>query len=245
MNVPEILAPTQRAREVLEAADNKLMSLLPRLNDLRSELVLKPDDTPVTLADQLVQMELEELLRSRLGGLTFVGEEDQVGWSDAPSSGWVAVVDPIDGTENFASGLAEWGTAVSIFYRGLHAGSLIRLPELGQRLITGDSVDYSSSRITAFSSGVSEPLVRRLAETPQSRITGAAVYNLYGVVTGRFARFINPVGAYSWDLLAGLQLALEHNCEVTVDDHPYDGRYLEPGTRYRVEVLHRYDRHPR
>lgn len=233
-----------QARAALEGAYDLIVELLPRLDALRSEVTLKGDDTPVTQADLLVQQRLEEYLSGRLDDLTFVGEEGQ--WDpEAEPSGWTVVVDPIDGTENFASSLPEWGVAISLFHGPDHAGSMIALPDLNRRLITGDSVQYASSRITAFSSGIDEALVRRLAETPQARLMGAAVYNLYGVCTGRLARFINPVGAYSWDLLAGLQLALEHNCEVYVDDEPYRGTYLYPGRRYRIEVQHRYDRHPR
>lgn len=231
-------------RSALENAHAVLEGLKPRLDSYRSEVTLKEDDTPVTSADRLVQRALEGTLRADLPDLTFVGEEDEGSWS-ARTEGWVAVVDPIDGTENFTSSLPEWGTAVSLFRDGAHVASMIALPELGRRLITGDVVLYAHSRITGFSSGIAETLAQKLAKTPQSRILGAAVYNFYGVITGRLASFINPVGAYSWDLLAGLALAKEHNCEVFVDDEPYDGRYLEPGRRYRVEVHHRHDRHPR
>lgn len=233
-----------RGRSALENVHAVLEELTPRLDSHRSEVTLKEDDTPVTSADRLVQRSLEETLRVHFPELTFVGEEDETTWTSR-TQGWVAVVDPIDGTENFASSLPEWGTAASLFHDGAHAASMIALPELGRRLITGDSVTYAHSRITGFSSGIDETLVRKMARTPQSRVLGAAVYNFYGVITGRLASFINPVGAYSWDLLAGLALAREHDCEVFVDDEPYDGRYLEPGRRYRVEVHHRHDRHPR
>lgn len=233
-------AETATARSALEGAYDLIISLLPRLDELRSQVTLKGDNTPVTAADKLVQAELEAYLRGHLEDLTFVGEEDQAGWDEEPT-GWVAVVDPIDGTENFASSLPEWGTAISIFRDGQHAASMIALPELGRRLITGDRITYATSRITAFSSGIDEALVRTIAETPQARLLGAAVYNLYGVITGRFARFLNPVGAYSWDLLAGLQLALEHGCDVRVDEVAYTGEYLEPGRKYRVDVRHSPD----
>lgn len=235
---------TETARPVLRDASLLLDSLLPQLDVLRADVDLKEDDTPVTAADLLVQQKLETLLRAAFPDLTFVGEEQEAAWEES-SQGWVAVVDPIDGTENFASSLVEWGAAISIFHSGVHAASMIALPELGRRIITGDKVDYARSRIAGFSSGMNQTLADRLAESPQARIYGAAVYNFYGVVTGRLASFTNPVGACSWDVLAGLSLALEHNCEVFVDDEPYDGRYLEPGRRYRVEVHHRYDRHPR
>lgn len=231
-------------REVLLGAHELVLGLLPQLDELRSQVTIKEDDTPVTEADLLVQNSLEVYLSRELPGLTFVGEENgKQAHSDL--SGWTAVVDPIDGTENFASGLPEWGTSIALWHDGAHAASMITLPDLGRRLLTGDSITPLHSRITAFSSGVGEELVRRLSETPQARIMGAAVYNLYGVITGRFARFVNPVGAYSWDLLAGLALALEHDCEVYLDDEPYEGRYLDPGRRYCVEILHRHHRHPR
>lgn len=224
-----------QARSALKGAHDLILSLMPQLDQLRSQVTIKGDDTPVTAADKLVQSELESYLRTQLTDLTFVGEEDEVGWDQEPT-GWVAVVDPIDGTENFASSLPEWGTAVSIFKDGDHAASMITLPELGRKIISGDELRYGNSRITAFSSGISEELVRQIAETPQSRLFGAAVYNLYNVITGRVRRFVNPVGAYSWDLLAGLQLALEHGCSVTVDGTPYSGHYLEPGVTYRVDI---------
>lgn len=231
-----------RVRKTLEAAYDLIIGLLPQLDDLRHQVTLKGDDTPVTQADLLVQGKLEEFLKSQLEDLTFVGEEGQ--WdADAEPEGWTVVVDPIDGTENFASSLPEWGVSISIFRDSGHMGSMIALPDLGERLITGDTVTYANSRITAFSSGISRELVEQIAATPQSRLIGAAVYNLFGVATGRFTRFINPVGAYSWDLLAGLALALEHNCEVFVDDEPYDGSYLKPGRKYRVDIQHRHDRH--
>jgi len=232
------------ARAALHEASRLLDALLPELDALRTDVELKADDTPVTAADLRVQHELEALLRSALPGLTFVGEEQSAGWEES-LDGWVAVVDPIDGTENFASSLVEWGTMISVFHSGVHAASMLALPDLGRRIITGDTVAYASSRIAAFSSGMDQSLVDEIAQSSQARIFGAAVYNFYGVITGRLASFTNPVGAYSWDLLAGLSLAREHNCEVFVDDEPYDGRYLEPGRRYRVEVHHRYDRHPR
>lgn len=224
-----------QARSALEGAYDLILKLVPQLDALRSQVTIKGDDTPVTAADKLVQSELESYLRSQFADLTFVGEEDEAGWDQEPV-GWVAVVDPIDGTENFASSLPEWGTLISIFKEGDHAASMITLPEMGTRVITGDKLSYGNSRITAFGSGISEELVRQIAQTPQSRVFGAAAYNLYNVITGRVRRFVNPVGAYSWDLLAGLQLALEHGCSATVDDAPYTGEYLHPGVKYRIDI---------
>ena len=58
-----------------------------------------------------------------------------------------------------------------------------------------------------------------------------------------YSRFSNPKGAYAWDLLPGLMICLEQGCDVAVDGKPFDGRFLEPHRRYRVDVQHRHDLH--
>jgi len=210
---------------------------MPSIIAFRREVSWKPDGSPVTKADILVEEKIESLLRRCLGELTFHGEESftQTGTG---SSGWVAVLDPIDGTENFCSGSKIWGVSLSVWNDGLHLGSMLMLPELGEKLLTGDSVEHFSSRITGLSSSISEDLVHELANAGEARISGCAVYNLMNVIKGTYARFANPVGAYSWDLLAGVSLALEHGCEVEIDGQSYSGSYLEPGRKYRVDIRH-------
>jgi myo-inositol-1(or 4)-monophosphatase len=94
-----------------------------------------------------------------------------------------------------------------------------------------------------LSSTVSPETNAVLQTIREARITGCAVYNLFNVARGAFARFVNPRGAYSWDLLAGLQLATELGCRVELDGDLYDGRFLAPGRRYRVDIQHRHDLH--
>ena len=209
--------------------------LLPDIEGLRRSVEWKIDGSPVSAADRLVEAEVEKLLVIRFGQLNFIGEEtfqdNQVGSADL-----TAVLDPIDGTENFISGLKEWGTSLSLWWRKKHLASILLLPELNQSLVTGNEIEKHESRIHSFSSSTSSELISRLQVGEENRISGCAVFNLFSVVTGRFSTFSNPVGAYSWDLLAGLQLALEHGCKVEVEGEKYDGEYLEPGQRYRVEI---------
>ncbi len=209
--------------------------MLPDLLLLRDTSRLKMDGTPVTDADVLVEQAIHESLCASLDSVRFIGEEGSVS-TVFDDSEWTAVVDPIDGTENFASGLPEWGVCVSLWHGGIHVASMLQLPELSRCLISGDSVPRYQSRLTGFSSKLDEALVAELSETPHSRITGSAAYNMWCVITGSFATFSNPVGAWSWDILAGISLALEYGCEVTLDDKIYDGRYLESDRTYRFEV---------
>jgi len=227
---------------ILRTLSKLVVALLPELNALRYEITWKPDGSPVTEADILLESKITALLEGQIPGIQIVGEETYK-TGTAVDREWVAVVDPIDGTENFCSGLREWGVAVSVWQSGAHRGSMLLMPELGERMLTGDIPRVPRSRIVGFSSSFNDEIGRQLGENVEGRIMGCAVYNLFNVIRGSFSRFVNPKGAYSWDLLAGVALAYEAGCEVIVEGKQYDGEFLEPDRRYCVDIRHRYDHH--
>lgn len=224
-------------RPLLQGVCDLVYAHLPELEARRYNIVLKADGSPVTDADVYLEELIEAFLREQLGDIRFIGEETFVS-SDGALGGWTAVLDPIDGTENFCSGLKEWGVSLTVWRDGEHAGSLLLLPELGEQMMTGDSVPKRNSRIVGFSSSINEELVKQFATAGEARVMGCAVYNLFNVISGSYTRFINPAGAYSWDLLAGVSLAYELGCEVLLDGQKYNGEYLEPGRKYRVDIRH-------
>lgn len=231
-------------RALLDGVRVLVDASLPEIEARRGAISWKDDDSPVTEADLFLERRIAAWLGERLPGLILIGEES---YADAPLIGhddWVAVLDPIDGTENFCSGLREWGVSLSLWRGGDHAGSLLMLPELGEHLATGQPLGRMRSRITGFSSSITPEIAAAIGTVGEARIMGCAVYNLYNVTRGALARFINPKGARSWDLLAGLMLAREHGCAITVEGQEYDGSFLQPDRRYRVDIRHRYDLHP-
>lgn len=230
---------------LLDGAQAFILETLPDLVARRHEVSWKADGSPVTQADLLLEQRLGAWLDARLPGIILIGEESYAPeGSAAPASDWTAVLDPIDGTENFCSGLKEWGVSLSLWRGNAHQGSLLALPELGEHLRTGQPVRYMRSRITGFSSSVVPEIAQGIEAADEARILGCAVYNLYNVTRGALARFVSPKGAYSWDLLAGVLLAREHGCDVLIDGKAYDGSFLAPNRRYRVDIRHRYDLHP-
>jgi myo-inositol-1(or 4)-monophosphatase len=239
----ETVAPGN-LRPLLDNVSELVMAHLSDILARRDRVSWKDDGSPVTAADIYVEDLVRSCLAACLPELSFVGEES-FDPSEVLGSGYVALLDPIDGTENFISGLKEWGVSLGIWHGGRHAASMLLMPELGEGLKTGDRITPRTSRIVGFSSSFCEEIGRQMGEVRESRITGCAAYNLYNVTRGAFARFCNPRGAYGWDLLPGLMLALEHGCEVLVDGNEFDGRFLKPGQRYRVDVRHRHDLHPR
>jgi myo-inositol-1(or 4)-monophosphatase len=102
----------------------------------RSGLVVdvKADQSPVTEADRGA----EELLRARITrkfpSHGIVGEEFGSERADAE---WVWVLDPIDGTKSFISGVPLWGTLIALAHQGQPVLGCIHQPVLKQ-LMMGD-----------------------------------------------------------------------------------------------------------
>ena len=153
------------------------------------------------------------------------------------NNGSYVILDPIDGTENFVSGLKEWGVGVSIYTNGIHQESMIFLPELDDFLATGMPVKKFKSRIIGLSSSLKKEDLQSLPMGDfEFRIIGCSMYNTLSAVRGAFARFENVKGVNCWDILPGLNLALEHGCGVWVDDVPYRGEILFPVKKYKIRI---------
>ncbi len=230
---------------IIASARDLVLASLPDLLPNRYIIDYKFDNSPVTAVDRDLELILKIFLKEKLPGLCFIGEESFDFKTGFDSTGYVAILDPIDGTENFCSGLKEWGVSLGIWHNGQHLGSLLMMPELDESIITGDNIPKLHSRITGFSSSFSDQIATGIRDAGEYRVTGCAVYNLFNVIRGSFCRFVNPKGAYVWDLLPGVMLALEHGCEVLLDDKPYYGDFLDPTRKYRVDIRHRYDLHSR
>lgn len=233
----------QETRDLMKDIINLINGNMERIQELRYEITIKQDGSPVTSSDVLIENMIQGYLNEMIPGIVFAGEETFTTESKTSSIGYYAILDPIDGTENFCSGLKEWGVSFTLWHGDSHLGSLLFMPELNEYLMTGDSIQPIKSRIHGFSSSLCQEILDGMASCQESRLMGCAVYNLYNVIRGAFSRFTNPRGAHSWDLLPGLMLAREHNCLIEVDGKPYSGEFLSPGKKYRVDIQHRYNLH--
>lgn len=90
----------------------------------------KPDRSLVTTADRAA----EEAVRTRARILTpeagVFGEEFG---HDRPGADFTWVVDPVDGTAEFAAGLPVWGTIIGLWHQGLPVAGVIDHPVLDTR----------------------------------------------------------------------------------------------------------------
>jgi len=87
---------------------------------------------PVTIADRESELAIRELLAQEFPHIGFYGEEHAPEIGD---SGLLWVVDPIDGTRAFVSGMPLWGTLIGLFDGQQVIMGLLDQPVLGERYV--------------------------------------------------------------------------------------------------------------
>src|SRR5512143_1840763 len=90
---------------------------------------VKPDRTPVTVADREAEAAALAVIRDAFPGHAVLGEETGAGAGDAASR-WI--VDPIDGTRGFTRGGSFWGPLVALEQDGRVVAGAMALPALGE-----------------------------------------------------------------------------------------------------------------
>lgn len=97
--------------------------------DAVPEIDIKADESPVTAADRATETAIRDALMREFPDDGLYGEEHGVAGLDRPR---VWVIDPIDGTKSFITGVPLFGMLMALVERGEVQLGLIRLPALGQ-----------------------------------------------------------------------------------------------------------------
>jgi myo-inositol-1(or 4)-monophosphatase len=85
---------------------------------------------PVTEADRAAEAAMRKLIGSSFPQHGIVGEEFGNERDDAE---YVWVLDPIDGTKSFISGLPMWGTLIALLHNGVPAFGMMHQPYMRER----------------------------------------------------------------------------------------------------------------
>lgn len=99
---------------------------------------------PVTEADREAEQAIRALIRKEHPGHGILGEEFG---SENASSESVWVIDPIDGTRSFISGIPLWGTLVGLTHKGDAVAGMMAQPFIGELFYaTGGEAWYEGSK---------------------------------------------------------------------------------------------------
>lgn len=92
-------------------------------------VVIKPDGSPVSAADRLIERMLRELLAEHRPHDRVLGEEE----GDVGTGARCWVIDPIDGTDAYVGGRRAWGSLIALELDGAPAAGIASMPALGRR----------------------------------------------------------------------------------------------------------------
>ena len=145
---------------ILEAVSDALLdacsrAVMPRFAALQpGEIVMKAAHEPVTIADREAEEILAGALSSILPGARVVGEEAcaaRPDLLDGLDHGNVWIIDPIDGTANFAAGRPPFAMMVALLRDGEAIASWILEPLSGRLAVAelGSGAWIDGERITA------------------------------------------------------------------------------------------------
>lgn len=210
-------------RDLLRFAAQR--SMLPRFRALAAhEVEMKGADDPVTIVDREVESFLTEALTRLAPGVAVVGEE--AAHADAAVldhlSGQCWIIDPLDGTANFAAGKEPFGIIVALADAGEAIAGWIYDPVKDRFCHTrrGEGAFVNGEKITARTTGQQQPVtaVSRIFLTPeQSAMVDARLAPHYTLVDiprcaaeqyPRLALGENDVSSFkrtlAWDHAAGV-----------------------------------------
>lgn len=178
--MPDGIAPEQRAlllRAVREAARARIMPRFRALDPTEIAIKSGPQDL-VTLADTEAEADISAAVRAAWPEATVSGEEavaaDEGERALMGEADPCVVVDPVDGTWNFAKGLAIFGVLVAVLRRGVPVWGLLYDP------VMDDWIEAAPGVPTTFETA--KGLTRRLAasgEARDGRITGYVTMGLF------------------------------------------------------------------
>ena len=198
---------------------------------------------PVTEADREAEQAIRALIRAEFPDHGILGEEHGV---ENPGSEHIWVIDPIDGTRAFISGLPIWGTLVGLTVGGDAVAGLMSQPFTGElyfadargafyegpggsrRLATRKTVNLDEATLTtttpALFKGEGRQRYDRLEQSVRLARYGADCYAFAMLAAGTVDIAVDP-GLQPYDIVALIPIIERAGGVITT----FDGRPAEAG----------------
>jgi len=183
------------------------------------DVIHKSDESPVTVADRKTEEYIRSALHENLPDHGIIGEEFEQKHTTGPYQ-WI--IDPIDGTRAFISGMPLFGMLVGLLQNGAPVLGVVRMPGLGE-VYTGDGVlaDLNGSPLEVSSTAELDDAMLYINEADKMMRDAPEVFARLNV-TGRDRR-------YSYDCYPHMLLAGGHvDACIDFDLKPYDYLPLVP-----------------
>jgi myo-inositol-1(or 4)-monophosphatase len=211
------------------------------------EIFTKDDCSIVTNFDLIIQSKIKELLSELIPDAILVSEENNVR-SSAELSNQIILIDPIDGTENFASGLPFWGIGLAHFIDMQLKATCVLFPEIlfyhaSKDVDLGARSNYRNLRTSSSKNrnylhpaNFEREFLAKNAFGGQDRILGCSLLNISLACLESWTFKSSGPGLRAWDFLPAILPALENDRLIYVNDEPYTGKFLQVENRYKVQI---------
>jgi histidinol phosphatase-like enzyme (inositol monophosphatase family) len=147
----------------------------------------KDDASPVTIADREAEAAMRAILSKEVPHHGVYGEEHGIERADAE---YVWVLDPIDGTRAFITGLPIWGTLIALLHKGVPVLGVIDQPILQERWlgVTGHPSTFNGQPIK----------VRACPGLDRAYMYSTSPIMFAGEVTRKHAALVEAVKLFRW-----------------------------------------------
>lgn len=233
---------TDQVSELLADVADRL--ILPRFGALESTDIheKKPGDL-VTVADREAEIELARVLRTAEPGVLVVGEEavftDPSSLELLPAAEHAWVIDPVDGTRNFARGGADFAVMLAEVRKGVTVRGWIWQPVYSRLYVAelGGGVTCNGTSVRpAGASGRTVPLGASYLAVPGEEHADVTVVRSWGSCGVDYPKLIEGEvdflcyrSMFPWDHLAGGLMVTELGGRISIDT----------GVDYRAGVIGR------
>lgn len=112
------------------------MSLFEAGGPTATPIIMKADNSPVTLADQQAETMLMAALKAIAPDIAVVGEEAYAAGERPKLSDPFFLLDALDGTKNYVAGLPQFTINIGLVANGIPVYGLIYAPALGELYVT-------------------------------------------------------------------------------------------------------------
>ena len=178
---------------------------------------LKSDNSIVTDCDIKIEKQIIAYLESNFPGIQIISEENVKSHKEAYHlENRFAIIDPIDGTENFYFLQNIFGCAISVVYNDLDY-HLIYLPAENKVISTITNPDFSQtkSNIELYSTSCLG-LLNEKKEKQSARILGSSSFMFYTLLSAAAQSYKYCGKAKIWDYYTGISLALKSRLKFRV-----------------------------